>query len=438
MGVFFLFQALLGMLAIPADFGLRGAVEKRISEGESPGAFLSSAVLLKLIPLALIVLGILLFRSWINSYLGADLAVWLALAIVLQEAAQLAVVVLKGELRVGETAVLKLARRISWVGGGALLVVSGLKAEALIYSLLGGMCVILVWGWYKSSISLQRPSASHARSLFDYSRYNVISSIGGYFYSWMDVAIIGLFLTQADVGAYETAWRVTTITMLFSRAIASTIFPQVSQWNTEDEKDRIESVINNSMVPSMVLVIPAFFGTIVFSREILGLVFGTEFAIASVVLVILTGEKILQSVHIILGRALQGIDRPDLAAWATVVSVALNLILNVVLILSFNDIVGAACATAISFALNTVLHAYFLSKYLTIRPPYAEIGWCVFSSVMMALLLEGIQTIVTVETLPQLFLAVIFGAVTYGFFILLFRPIRTSVFRNLRNAVGVS
>jgi len=102
MGVFFLFQALLGMLAIPADFGLRGAVEKRISEGKSQGTFLSSALALKAIPIITIVLAIVSFRSLINNYIGADIAKLLAVAIVLQEIAQLSVVVLKGELRVGK------------------------------------------------------------------------------------------------------------------------------------------------------------------------------------------------------------------------------------------------------------------------------------------------------------------------------------------------
>lgn len=434
MGIFFLFQALLGMLAIPADFGLRGAVEKRISEGESRGAFLSSAILLKVIPIVVLVLVILLFQSSINGYLGADLAVFLAFAIVLQEAAQLAVVVLKGELRVGETAVLNVVRQVTWVGGGALLIGYGYGVDALIYSLLAGLVAMLTWGWFKSSVTLGRPSLDHGHSLFDYGKYNVISSIGGYFYSWMDVAIIGLFLTQADVGAYEVAWRVTSVTMLFSGAIAATIFPQVSQWDADDATDRIESVIHNAITPSLILVIPAFFGIFVFSREILGLLFGPEFTIASVVLVILAGEKILQAMHVILGRALQGVDRPDLAARATVISVVLNLVLNVVLIL-WIGIVGAAIATTVSFAVNTILHGRYLSRFVAIDLPYAELGWCVCSSTVMALVLLGVEVQFNIDTLPKLLVIIGFGATVYSVCILLFTPIRAKVIMHLRDVI---
>jgi O-antigen/teichoic acid export membrane protein len=252
----------------------------------------------------------------------------------------------------------------------------------------------------------------------------------------MDVAIIGLFLTQAHVGAYEAAWRVTALTMLFSRAIASTLFPQVSQWDADDVKERIESVISESIVPSMLFVIPAFFGNLVLSHKILGLAFGSEFTIASVVLIILSGEKVLQSVHIILGRALQGIDRPDLAAWATVVSIVLNFVLNIALVVTFG-IIGAAVATALSFAVNTVLHFYFISQFLTIKIPYAEIGWCALSSSIMALLLVGIQTAISVNTLPQLLVLIIFGAIIYGGLVLIFQPLRVTIVSNMRAVLPV-
>lgn len=431
LGIFFLFQALLGILSIPADFGLRGAVEKRISEGESQGPFLTTAIFMKSIPIAMIIISILFTRQYINNYLGSELAGFLALAIVLQEAAQLAIFVLKGELRVGETAVLNVARYGTWVGGGIILIKSGYGAEGLVFSLLAGLIFVFVWGWYKSSISLGRPSFAHGRSLTNYGKYNVVSSIGGYFYSWMDIAIIGLFLTQTHVGAYEVAWRVTAVTLLFSKAIATTLLPQISQWDAEGAKDQIELVVYESITPSMLLVIPAFFGTLVFSREILELLFGQEFTIASIVLVILAGEKILQSVHVVLGRALHAIDKPNLAAKATIVSIFLNLVMNVVLILSFG-IIGAAIATTFSFAVNGILHLRYLSENIKVEFPYKEIGWCIISSTVMAIILWLVQNSIKVGNLSKLFLIIIFGVGIYGTLIMIYEPIRIRFFRLMR------
>lgn len=426
LGVFFLFEASLGMLTIPADFGLRGAVEKRISEGESPSAFLGGAFVLKLGPLAIITLGIFLFRSLINNYIGADVAHLLAVAIVLQEIAMLATVVLTGELRVGETAALGFARQVTWFVVATILITYGFGSAGLIYGLLAGLLVLLFWGWYKTTISISWPSREHIVSLLDYSKYNAVSSIGGYFYSWMDVAIIGLFLTQAHVGAYELAWRVTAVSILFSGAISTTIFPQVSQWETEGAKEHIEKLLPAVMTPSLLLVIPAFFGTLLFSREILGFVFGVEYVSAWLVLVLLMGDKVFQAIQVIIGRSLQAIDKPDLAARATVVSVVLNAVLNVVFVLEYG-IIGAAFATVISSLANDVLHFSYLRRFIKIRFPLREILECVVASVGMAVVLLLITRINQVDSLIELLLIIGVGIVVYSALVFLSPTLGTRV-----------
>lgn len=418
------------MLSIPADFGLRGAVEKRISEGDSQGSFLTTAIIIKSVPILVIILFIILSREYINSYLGSELAMYLILAVILQEAALLGIFTLKGELRVGETAVLNVVRYGTWVGGGVVLINYGYGAKGLVLSLLAGLLFISIWSWFKSSISLGSPSLAHGRSLTTYGKYNVVSSIGGYFYSWMDIAIIGLFLTQAHVGAYEVAWRVTAVTLLFSKAIATTLLPQISQWDAKGARDRIESIVSESITPSLLLVLPAFFGTLVFSQDILVLLFGVEFTIASIVMIILAGEKILQAVHVVFGYALHAINQPNLAARATIISILLNLVLNVVLILSFG-IIGAAIATTFSFAVNGILHWKYLSKYINIYFPKKEIGWCIISSAGMALILRFVQTIKEVDNLLMLFSVIVLGVGIYTALILGYEPTRSKAFEYL-------
>lgn len=430
MGIFFLFQVVLGLLAIPADFGLRGAVQKRISEGQSQGKFLSSAIALKIIPITVIILGILLVQPYLNSYIGAKVTNFVVLALILQESAKLSVAVLEGELRVGETAVLKVARNITWVVVGSALIKFGFEAEGLIYGLVAGLGVVTVWGWIKLSVSPTMPSVSHAQSLFDYGKYNAISSVGGFLYSWTDVAVIGIFLTQAHVGAYEIAWRVSAISILFSQALASTIFPQVSQWNAEDAQNRIENLIAKSLAPSLFLVIPAFFGTLLFSEEILGIVFGDEFTLAATVLILLMSDKIFQSIQLIVGRSLQAIDKPNLAAQAAIASLGVNIVLNVIFVIKFG-LIGAAVATVISSLLNDFLHLVYLRRFVSVRFPHREILECMFASGVMTTVLYGITMIYQFKTLPELFAVLFLGVLVYGSAVLLMPNLRVRVFEAL-------
>jgi O-antigen/teichoic acid export membrane protein len=431
LGTFFLFQAMLGIAAVPVDFGLRAAVEKRISEGVFRGELLTTAVVLKLALLGLTIVGVLAFRGSVNEYLGAELAVLFAVALIVSEFAKLMLAVLNGELRVGETAILQATQRVVWVGLGLALISVGFEVYGLVYALIAGFAVMLLWGARRISTTLGRPSLAHARSLLDFSKYSFVSLVGGYFYNWTDVAIIGFFLTQSDVAAYEIAWRTSGAVLVFSSAIATTIYPQVSEWHTDDAIDRIEALIPKVLTPSLFFVVPAFFGVLLFSREILSLIFGQQYASAWLVLIVLTADKVFQAVQIVIGRSLQAIDRPGLAARAAVSSTVMNLVLNVVLIAEFG-IIGAAVATVTASLLNDALHAFYLSKFLSLRFPFRQVGWCVFASLCMVGVLLWGRSMVATNTVPVLLGMIVAGGVVYMGIVLLFRPIRVMALQNMK------
>jgi len=251
----------------------------------------------------------------------------------------------------------------------------------------------------------------------------------------MDVAVIGFFLTQSHVAVYEVAWRVTAVVILLSNAIAATIFPQVSQWHGEEAIERIEELLPKAIAPSLFLVIPAFFGTLLLSGDILGLIFGSEYAAGWLVLITLMGEKLLQAVHVILGRSLQAINQPGLAAKAGVVAMILNLILNLVLVWQYG-IVGAAIATAVSFIVNSLLHARYLSRFVSIHIPYRQIAGSIAASIGMVIVILSVQSVVVIDTLPRLFAVVALGAAVYGAFAFAFRSLRTLIIDTIRQLVG--
>lgn len=430
LGTYFLFEALLIMLSIPTDLGIRFAVEKRISQGQEPDDVLSTALVLKLVPLVIISSLILSVRGVINSYLGASIAVFLPVALILHEFGQLMVFVIRGELRVGESAVLHLAQKMVWVMVGGFLVLQGFGVRGVVFGLIIGLAAKLLWGNHRRLTSLGRPSMDYASSLYNYSKYAFISFVGGYFYQWVDIAIIGLFLTQVHVGAYEVAWRVTLVVMLFSKAIATSIFPQVSEWHANDQTSSIEMLIPNAMIGSLIFVIPAFFGTMLFSRDILTLLFGQEFSIAWLVAIILMGEKIFQAPYLIFARAIQGIDRPELSAKAGVIAMVLNVGFNVVLVWQFG-IIGAAIGTMVSVIVNSLLHGYYLSKFISVNIPYVRIGEIITASLGMVAILFAVQTHVSVTTLPMLGFVIMLGMMLYGGFILVFPNLRAMVLKNL-------
>lgn len=428
MGIFFLFQATLGMLAIPADFGLTNAVEKRISQGEDGSGIISTAILLKFFLLLPIAISILSFNRVVNKYIGTTVAAYLVFGLFAQEGSKLVIRVLQGELRVGETAALRVVREIVWLLVGLLLVYSGIEAAALIQALIVGLVVVSLWGLYKVETPIGRPTKEHAISLFTYSKYVFITSAGAFLFNWMDILVIGYFMSQEFVGVYEVSWRLTSVVLLLSRSIAISIFPQISEWSATDATAKVERLITNSIIPAVAIVIPAFFGSVLLSVEILQFVFGAEYIIASLALIILMGQTVFQGLHAIVGRSLQAIDKPDLAAKAAIVSITVNLVLNIILV-NLYGIVGAAVATAISFVVNLGLHTYYLSKFVTIIFPYRPVAWCFLSSGAMFLVLRALLGIYTVRSFSQLIGIIVVGTICYVVVLLIYPPIRLRLYQ---------
>jgi O-antigen/teichoic acid export membrane protein len=425
-GVYFLFEALLGLLTIPADFGLRGAVEKRISEGRSEKRYLSCALLLKIAPVSFIFLLILFLGPAINSYLGADASVFLAVALVLQESALLSEAVLKGEHRVGETASLRITRYVIWAIAGIAFVFFGYGAKGLIYAMLIGLFSMSIYGWLKVDTRFGRPSKGHATSLLNYGKYNVVSSIGGYVYNWMDVAIIGFFLTQSYVGAYEVAWKVSAVVVLLSRSIAAAVFPKISGLHAGGDRKKIEDLLPKALVPSLAFVIPSFIGGAIFSKQLLRYVFGGEYVIAWLVLIILLINSISESFQVVVGKSLQAVDRPNLAAKATLVTIFLNLALNIILIQQFG-IIGAATATTVSSIIGILLHTIYLSDIISVEIPVRELAECAIASACMGVVLIATTHWVAVDSLLTLSLLVFQGAIFYMIFVFLMPNLRTRI-----------
>ncbi len=426
LGSLFLFQALVGLLMIPADLGIRGALEKRLSEGDRPERMLGSALALKLVLLSIISVGILLARPYVNEYVGADLAVTLILALITFELSEFFIQTLRGEMRVGETALIGFSLRFVWVTIGIVAVSMGYGVSTIAAGIAVAGAVTSAWGYSRCETSIGRPSPEAIQSLIEYAKFHAIASTEGQIYQWIDVAVIGLFLSQAHVSVYEVSWQVTLLVLLVSRSIGWSIFPQISQWDARGERGKIEWVISKGLAFALLFSVPALIGGSLFAPEILLFLFGPEYVAGALVLSILLVEKLVQSFDDIIESALRGMDRPDLAAIATVVTVGINLVLNPFLVVTIG-FVGAAIATTVAGTVSAAIHTYYLSRLVSIEVPFRLVGWYAVSSLVMGATLLGVRSFVPVTDVVTLFALIGFGATVYGLLVMSVPAVRNDV-----------
>ncbi|TQQ82513.1 flippase [Halonotius roseus] len=435
LGIFFLFEATLYTMATVVDFGLRGAVEKRISAGDDPAQMFGAAVVLKLL-LILVVSGLVLaVREPLAGYIGVDLAFELIGVVVAFELSMLVIHVLQGELRVAQTAVLHFLRSLTFVTVAVALLQYGYGVQAMVYALLVSYTVLLIGGTLRLSTPLARPGRRHLRSLYDYAKFNGIWGLGGHVYNWMDVIVIGFFLSQAAVGAYELAWRLTTTAIMFSTVFARALFPQLSAWQADGAVEKVQNLVSDAMTVSLLLIIPSVVGVAVIGREILGVIFGLEYTIAAAAFLVLMIEKLPQAVNLVFDKAIQAFDRPKYGAIATVVSLSMNIVLNVLLVPRYG-LIGAAVATLVSVFANTVILGLYLGRLTPVRFPVRDVGWTVLAAAAMGVVLVGITRLLSVDTPLALIAVVGVAAVVYGGGVLAAPPLRVKIIENVRNVRG--
>jgi len=425
LGVFFLLQSAVGILSVPADLGFRDALEKRISERRNADEVLAGALAGKTGLLIISIVLVIVFRNVINQYLGISW-IYLLLGLVLQEVALLSLAVLRGELRVGETAGLVFLRNTSWVIFGFAAFALGSQHQAPVFGWFAGFVIIILIGSWKISTNIDWPTRSAFQSLLDYSKYAAIGNVSGKLFNWTDVLLIGFFLTSTSVAAYEVAWRITTTTTVVGTVLMTTIFPHISERSEAGDVDRIEQLIAQSFLPSLFFVIPAVFGLIVVGDEVLSTFFNPEFTTAGAAIIVLMMYRLVQSINRVIDKSLHAIDKPRLGAIASIIGMMSNIILNVILIPRYG-LVGAAVATSGAFALKLGLQIQFLSRFVHIRFPFRQVGWCAFAATIMFIVISTLKPLVPTDSVMWLLLLIVCAGIIYIIAALAYPPVYKSI-----------
>lgn len=412
LGSFFLLQSLVGILGVPADLGVQGALEKRISEGEDQNRLYTASLIFIAFSFVSILLLSFLLRGKVNSYLGAPLF-WELIALLLVAIfTQLYLSALRGELKIIQSALLKAFGSLGTLTITVGLLIIGFRIYALVYGLLIGRVAVILLSSYIVDLALKRPGKEHFSRIFSFSKYNMVLRTSGLIYSWTDVIIIGWFLTKSAVGVYEIAWRVSIVSILTSDAIANVIFPNFSKLHTEDRVTEIKRIIPKAITYSMVVPIGIFFGALVLSGNLLSIVYGPSFATGSAVLIILLGERIVHSFYKTLYTAMMAFDQPNVAFRISSVSIVINVLLNIVLVPTIG-IEGAAAAMLVAYVISAILYYRHVRREIRFILPTGNIMWMVTSGAFMAGLLSILNQYVGGYSIYTLLLTIMAGSFLY-------------------------
>lgn len=425
LGSYYLFISVTGIMFIFIDAGLGGATIKRISESQKKDEFFTASIILRTLVFIPTVIVIFLFRDWFNDYIGADVWFFIIAFLILTQYQMLLYTTLSGEKKVGTSAVLNLASELSKVAIQVLLVVLGFG----LFGLLGGICINLVFtlliGIGFISVGLKKPTFEHVKSLFNFSKFTFAIGFGEFLYQWMDLMVIGYFLEKPFVGVYGACWMFSSAGAFASVAIGRTIFPQISEWSANKRTEDISNAFSEGITYSLILVFPVFFGLLILAKPVLYHVYSPPFEVGWLVLIILSGARLIEGGDFIIRHTLLGVDSPKSVFMITLVTIPLNLIANVFLVYYFG-FVGAAIATLLTIVVSLIMGYKYVKNTVKVSIPWAAIGSELVSAVVMGIALFVLSHFVSIDSVSKLgFIAALGGALYLG---LLF-----GINRNIRN-----
>jgi O-antigen/teichoic acid export membrane protein len=363
--------ALVTWFSLFGKVGLSESITKRLSEGDEIGEYLGAALLTMGAVALPLVFVILLLQDWVNGYVGSPVAVILVIIVLGALLNAVGGSALQGRHLVHISSVLGMVSQFIKSGIQILLLLAGFGLQAMLAVYALSRYIPGIVSLFYIDTLPKSPSKRHFTSLFDFAKFSWLGNVQSKIFSTLDILLLQAFVASSFVGIYSAAWSVGLVLDIFSNAIRSTMFPEMSKMSNADDDAAVTELTENALKFTGLLLVPGFVGGFVVGDRLLR-IYGEGFAIGTEVLGILLFALLIYAYTKQLLNTLNAVNRPDLAFRTNALFICSNIVLNVVFISLF-EWVGAAFATLLSSVVGIVAAGRYVGRLLDVSVPAKEI-----------------------------------------------------------------
>ena len=208
----------------------------------------------------------------------------------------------------------------------------------------------------------------------------LISSILHYSVSKIDIFMIGYFLNTSSVGIYTVALKIGTLTNFLLFSINSMFAPNITTLYYNNQMVKLEKLYQVITKWVLGINLSVFFLFIILSKEIMN-VFGTEFIIGWIALILITAGQVVNAGVGSAGLINVMTGYPKSELYVSIIVFVINVTLNYFLIPIYG-IEGAAFASLISIGVMNLLRLYILYNRLEILPYNKKYLHVIYSAII--------------------------------------------------------
>lgn len=422
LGTYSVAVGILFWVYLPAS-AIDSAVEKRVSEGNNRGQIVSAAIIMNTPIVLLTVIGVMLFSSSVEAYVGEPIIGEIVILLISGFTAKFMSSVLHGQNKVAQSSLTWTASRVVRTGSQiGLTFVLGLGVSGLMW---GHSISYVVAAGLAISVNSVRPACPNRkefRNLLEYAKYSWLGQLSSQAFNWLDTVILALFVSSTKIGIYEVAWTMASALAVVSSSISTTLFPIFSELDSNKSHDKISGLLEEGLIFAGILMIPGIAGALAVGPRVLE-IYGSEYGEGGLILVLLVIARLTNGYSGLFKNTINSIDRPDIGFRINAIIVCLNVILNFSLIPLFSWH-GAAMGTAGSAAIGLLFGYYWVNQSIPIRVPYQEIGFQFVASLIMILAASSLSQMLGPGRIETIVIVLISAGVYSGALLILSNTVR--------------
>jgi len=367
-GVYFLATSLVFIAGRLSFWGLDQLLTREVAKApQQASRFLSNFMAIRLL---MAVISLLLL-GWVAAWLGyapstLRIILLLGLTIPFNNVSNILQAVYIAREEMGYLTLVSAASGLGRIAAGGLALELGWGLEGLVLGLVAvsaavlGLNLVLVW--WRFAHPLRSVDLRFCREQLAIAFPFVFISIFYILENRIDVVLLSRLGTEREVGFYGAASTLIGALTLIPFAYRTSILPVMSRLYNRAPED-LNRLYGWSLRVLLLLGLPIAVGTTLLASPLVRLIFGVAFVPAGPVLQVLVWSLALLFLNVVNSRVMVVANRQDAVARFLMLSLATNLLLNLVLIPRLGP-VGVAVARVASTALFFGLSYVFVRRLL--------------------------------------------------------------------------
>jgi O-antigen/teichoic acid export membrane protein len=244
-----------------------------------------------------------------------------------------------------------------------------------------------IWPRVLSRVSFVRPERESVKRHFLASLRLFVPVIAISLYNSLDKIMLGMISGTTEVGYYEYAGRMTSITSSVMGAMGTVVLPRVSSYVGEGREEEAVDLVGVALWLMLAMAFAFSFGLASVAPTFVPVFFGEQFMACVPLMAVLAAAVPLLSISNVLGRQWLLPNHEDgLYTRSVFVGAAVDIVLNLFMIPTWGAL-GASLSTVVAEFSVVVAQAFFvrgklpLRKFLLGSVPFLIMGGVMFAAI---------------------------------------------------------